>query len=303
VTRIVPSLAFAPALLFWVACSSTPAADDNTGGAGSGATSTGGSAPSAGGGGKPSAPVRCPEGTNVKGALDPVELGVVSAQIVDEQGKPTSSGLVQVCGRDKCINADVGDDGMLVKDVSQELDAPACKFGDGFSWAKLAVPLAAGDSALGTLTTVRLPDYADSVPFTPGSSVTSGGVTLTLDRSAHVDVDGLNYETDAEQGFRAVALPEAALTQLGQDFVAGFALSPLETLICPSPALSLENEADLVPGTEVELYMLGLDAAEAWVPYAQWQKVSDGVVSDDGTTLDFAEGPPVLTALGVKVKG
>ena len=297
-TRLLPSLVCAPALLLWVACTSTPASDAD-GGAGSNA---GGSA-TAGSGGSSSNNVSCPKGTNPKGAPAPVALGVVSAQIVDQQGDPTSSGLVQVCGRDKCINADVGDDGTLVKVVNQDLDTPACKFGDGFSWAKLAVPIGEGDTDLGTLTTVRLPDYADGVPFTPGESATSGGVTLTLDADAHVEVDALEYETEAEQGFRAVSLSEAALAQLGQDFIAGFALSPLETRICPSPALSLENGSDLAPGTEVELYMLGLDAAEAWVQYGQWQKVSDGKVSDDGQTLDFAEGPPLLTALGVKVKG
>lgn len=232
-----------------------------------------------------------------------MSLGLVSGQLVDEQGEPTSAGLVQICGKDICINARVGDNGKLAEGVDQTLDTPACKFGDGLTWGKLALPLAAGDSALGTLTTPRLPEFADAVPFTSGEAVTSGGVTLTLAANAHVEVDTLTYEDEAQQGFRAVALSEPALTQLGQDFVAGYALSPVETRICPSPALSLENTGDLPPGTALELFVLGLDVAEKWAPYGAWQKVGEGQVADDGATLEFADGLPLLTAIGIREKG
>ena len=87
------------------------------------------------------------------------------------------------------------------------------------------------------------------MPLAPGKSVSSGGVTLTLDPSAKVVVNSLDYETEEQRGFRAAALTGAALTQLGQDFVVAFGLSPLETRICPSPALSLENAAGLAAGT------------------------------------------------------
>lgn len=229
-------------------------------------------------------------------------VGVVSGLLVDEQGAATSAGLVQICGKDVCINARVGEDGKLGEEVAQSLDAPACKFGDGLGWGKLAIPLAAGDTQLGTLTAVRLPDFSESVPFTPGEQVASGGVTLTLAANVHVEVDTLTYEDEAQQGFRAAALPEAALTQLEQGFVAGFALSPVETRICPSPALSLENRAKLAPGAELELYVLGLDVSEPIAPYGQWQHVGDGQVSEDGATLEFPDGVPLLTAIGIREK-
>ncbi|HEY6078106.1 MAG TPA: hypothetical protein VIW29_04850, partial [Polyangiaceae bacterium] len=98
-------------------------------------------------------------------------------------------------------------------------------------------------------------------------------------------------------------LPEAALAQLDQGFVLGFALSPLETRICPSPALSIDNSAELGAGSELELYVLGLDVGEAWAPYAGWQKVGEGAVSEDGATLEFPAGLPLLTAIGIKEKG
>jgi hypothetical protein len=81
-----------------------------------------------------------------------------------------------------------------------------------------------------------------------------------------------------------------------------FALAPLETVICPSPALSIENTAELAAGTELELFVQGLDVSEEWAGYARWQKAGEGSVSDDGATLEFPDGVPVLTAIGVREK-
>lgn len=295
----MPFFACAVALFGCVGCTSTPA-DPDAGGGAAGESSTGGSATTGGKGGS-AAVERCPAGTNPSSEANPVELGTVSGQLVDEQGDPTSAGLVQVCGKDICINARVGNNGELAQVVDDTLDAPACKFGDGLTWGKLAIPLESGDTDLGTLTTVRLPDFSESVAFTPGDSISSGGVTLQLAAEARVEVDLLTYEDEAQQGFRAAALSEPALTQLNQDFALGFVLSPVETRICPSPALSLENTANLAPGTALELFILGLDVAEHFAPYGQWQKVGEGQVSEDGAALEFPDGLPVLTAIAVRV--
>ena len=286
------------AALLGVACASDPAGTDPGGAGGEPAASAG----SSGGGKGGDVEAECPPADNPRGAARPVTVGLVSGEIVDDQGEPTSSGLVQICGRDICVNARVGDDGKLAQDVAQVLDDPACKFGDGLTWGKLAIPLSDGDTELGTLTTARLPDFADGVPFTPGQAISSGGVTLTLTADAHVEVDTLTYEDDSQRGFRAVALPEAALSQLNQDFVAGFALSPVDTRICPSPALSLENTPDLAPGAALELYVLGVDVSEALAPYGDWKKVGEGHVSDDGATLEFPDGLPLLSAIGIREK-
>lgn len=295
-TRPWHFLVVIPALLASAACSSDPAAPADGAAAGSGGTGSGGS--SAGG----SASVRCPEGTNPRSDPNPVEVGVITGLIVDEQGAPTSAGLVQVCGKDVCTQANVGASGKLAETVGDTRDTPAVKFGDGFEWAKLTALLSEGDNDVGTLTTVRLPAYEDAAALTPGESASSGGVTLTLASDAHVEVNFLDYETEDQQGFRAAALTEDALTQLQQGFVQAYALSPLETHICPSPALSLENTSGLEPGTELELFLLGLDVEEQFAPYAAWQNIGEGAVSEDGTTLEFPEGVPVLTAVGVKVK-
>jgi len=298
VTRLIGLVGCALLLLSSAACSSTPTEPDDNRDASGGAAGDAGAS-----GSGDSNFFKCPEGKSPKSAANPIEVGTVSGQIVDEQGAPTSAGLVQICGKDICINARVGEDGALAQSVDRTLDAPACKFGDGLTWAKLAVPVVAGDNALGTLATVRLPDFADGATFTPGEAVSSGGVTLTLDPSAHVNVDGLTYIDESQQGFRAVALPDQALAELKQDFVAAYALSPVETRICPSPSLSIENAAQLAPGSGLELYILGFDVAEPWAPYGAWQKVGEGQVSGDGKTLEFPDGLPLLTAIGIKETG
>lgn len=278
--------------LLGVACSDNGAVSDiPTGAAGDGA------------GGQPTEPAaHCPEATGEHGEPQVLTVGTVSGQIVDEAGEPTTAGLVQVCGIDVCNNADVGVNGKFVQPGGQPINTPALKFGDGLEWAKLALPLGEGESVLGTLTTVRLPPFDEGQPLDPGTTVSSGGVTLTLPAGAAVAMNILDYATESEQGFRAVRLPEAALTQLQQDFVVGYALSPLETRVCPNPSLSLENSLDLPAGAGLELYALGLDADEKLLPYAAWQRVGEGAVSADGATLEFPEGLPVLTAIGVKVK-
>lgn len=278
------------------ACSSDPAEPD--GSAGGGGSASGGGSSGSGGKGLE----RCPAGTNPSRDPNPVEVGAISGLIVDEQGEPTAAGLVQVCGRDVCTQANVGSNGRLSENVGDTRDTPAVKYGDGFEWAKLTTLLGAGDNDLGTLVTVRLPAYESGAALTPGSSSSSGGVALTLSESAHVEVNFLDYEGEEQQGFRAAALPPAALEQLDESFVQAYALSPLETRICPAPALTLENTADLEPGAELELYLLGLDVEEEFAPYAGWKKIGEGAVSEDGATLDFPDGIPVLTAVGVKVK-
>jgi hypothetical protein len=291
-----PGYLLCSSLLLCLACASEPTGQDSVGG-GAGSSST------AGAGGSGSAPESCPAGPGRETTGDAIFIGNVSGRIVDEQGQPTSSGLVQICGKDQCINADVPETGELAQRVMSSMVAPACKFGNGKSWGKLAIPLATGDTDFGTLTTVTLPPFSAGAALEAGKSVSSGGVTLSLSDDARVEIDTLTYEDEREFGFRAARLPESTLEQLGQGFVLGFALAPVETHICPSPALSIENSTDLPAGTELELFIHGLDVLEAWAPYAGWQKVGEGSVSDDGQTLDFPEGVPLLTAIGVREKG
>ena len=291
--RLLPCAAL---LLLSAACASDPAEAPSIPGAG-GDSSEGGT--------PGTTPLDCPSGPQRNGAPDPIEVGTVTARFVDEHGEPALVGRVQICGIDICRDATTNTSaaGELVKVMSEAVDAPACKFGDGLDWAELLVPITAGDNDLGTLVTARLPDLASAERFAPGRRVSSNGMTLTLAEDAYVETNTLDYETDEQQmSFRAVELPADALSQLQQDFVVAFGVSPLETTICPNPKLTMENNTALPPGTELELYILGLNAAGRWAAYGTWHKVGEGRVSDDGASLDFADGVPVLSAIGVRVK-
>ena len=116
-------------LLLCLACASEPAGEDNAGGS-AGSSGTAGS----GGGGTSSSPKSCPVGPGRETATDSIYVESVSANIVDEEGEPTSSGLVQICGKDQCINANVPETGKLAQDVLSSMVAPACKFGNGKAW-------------------------------------------------------------------------------------------------------------------------------------------------------------------------
>jgi hypothetical protein len=248
----------------------------------------------------PEPAMECEAGPEPKTGAAVVEVGRVEGEIVDEQGEPASAGLVQICGKDICINADVGDNGLLEAVINTDMDTPACKYGDGSTFGKLALPMAADDTDLGTLTTVRLPSVERSARLTPGEVVSSTGVTLDLAPDARVEVDTLTYEEEESHVFRAASVPAAMLARLDPEFVLAFALAPVETRICPSPALTIENSVGLSPGALLELYILGLDVLEEWAPYAGWQKVGEGQVSEDGARLEFPEGVPVLTAIAVR---
>jgi hypothetical protein len=283
-------------------CTSDPVDAGAMGAGGEGGAADAGGA--SGRGGARSEPEECPEGPYPRSQTESVDVGSVQATFVDDRGQPTSAGLVQVCGKDVCVNANVPESGRMSQAVNQAIEAPACKYGDGREFGKLVIPLPPGerDADLGSITAVRLPSFEDGVPLVPGGRVSSGGVTLELSEDANVHVDRLTYEEDSEHGFRAAELTPEALDDLGQGFALAFTLAPVETRICPNPSLSLDNGAELEPGAELELFVLGLDVTEEWAPYSLWEKVGEGSASDDGQRLEFPGGIPILTAIGIKVK-
>lgn len=279
-------------------CASEPtnsdgeAGNSNGGGAGSDGTGTAGNKAA-----------RCPEGPAPKSATEPVLVEQVSGRLIDEEGQPTPDAHLQVCAKNVCYDATLGSSAQFDETYGEEMDAPACKFGDGKGWGKLAIALDGGTSDVGTLTVVTLPPLAQGAKLGAGDAASSGGVTLTLSDDVRVEIDELTYEDEGEWVFRAAPFSEAVLAELGQDFALGFSLAPHETVICPSPALSVENTADLEAGATLELFVHGLDVSEEWAPYAGWEKVGEGEVSQDGATLEFPDGVPVLTAIGIRVKG
>ncbi len=293
------------------ACSSGSGSATGTGGgdatgggtnAGGGSTTTG----SSGTGGEK----ECPPGPGYKGGEATLAVGTVTATMVDAvTGKGVVGLDVFICGINICLAAvpTQNDGTVTAAGAGTEVVAAALKYGDGIAFAKFAVPLTGSAMDFGTLITAALP--AEGKTIQPGKAVLSGGVTLTVPEGGTIIHDELLFDTPEKQQFRAVALPldKAAATvdpKLG--LVAVFGVGPLETVFCPSAAVEFANPdpAQLPAGTAVEFLVHGESAFQEWAPYSGWAKVSDGVVSADGTKISTAAdgGMPVLTTFGVRKK-
>jgi hypothetical protein len=223
--------------------------------------------------------------------------------LVDADEQPVAGELVQVCGTDLCVPGESSEDGSVTIQPNQALTRPAFKFGEGvvtprFAWLLPPEPTV----ALGVVHTVRLPDISSGVPLQSGATVTSGGLTLTLPDGGRVEVDRLTFRTDEEQAFRAVQVPlEHAPEVIGNEFELVYAGTPTDTVFCPPAQLIIENSEGWPAGTDVEVYLHGVDIEEEWAPYGGWGKVSDARVSDDGARIETTSpGLPLLGVLGFK---
>lgn len=297
-------------------------AGTGAGGAG-GSTSSGGSAGSnsGGAGGAGGSNPECAAGPGYATNPSPVRVDQVTATILDLNAAPVSGLLTQVCGTDFCVNGKTDDAGAVVTCQSggqictpgispgQELTHPAFKYGAGLRYVKFAYPLPTGSTQfnLGTLTIVPLDPPGSGSPLTPGSTVSSNGVTLTLAEGTVVTIDELTYLAADEQQFRAVVFepadaPDAIDSSLNLELLVG--TTPIETEFCPAAALSLPNSKGWAADSEVEFFLHGVSIEEEWAPYAGWAKVSDGKVSADGTTVttNEGEGIPHLSVIGVRLK-
>jgi hypothetical protein len=93
------------------------------------------------------------------------------------------------------------------------------------------------------------------------------------------------------------ALPESF------GFELAYGLAPLGTTFCPPAKISLKNTLDWSPGTEVEVFVQGLDVTEKWAPYATWLMVGEARVSSDGSSIDSTSGGiPILSSIALRRK-
>ncbi|MBK8258951.1 MAG: hypothetical protein IPK82_40610 [Polyangiaceae bacterium] len=300
-------------LLFPVALVACSSGGDGTGGsAGAGAgggtggstssSSTGGSTTSGTGG----TPVEC-EGPGYEGNEADVNIGKVSASVIDQNGDPAAQTAAQVCGTDICIAETTGDNGSVTVLVNQTLKKPAFKYGDGIVYSKLAILLEAGDFEFTNLVTSKLPPIGQGDAFASGASVSSSGVTIDIPAGGIAEVDSLIYPEPVDQVFRAAEIPVSpdmpgVDPSLGIEAI--FGVAPLETVFCPPAKVHFPNTAGLPAGADVEILIQGLDALQHWAPYGEWLKVSDGKVSADGSEIVTVDGQglPVLSTFGVRLK-
>lgn len=275
-------------------CSSSgPLVTDGAGGSGSG------------GNGSAGAHVCTGPGYHVEADAQP--LTQVSASLVDPGGDPVADVYVQVCGINECYTGFSDRGGKTVVTVDQPLVLPAFKYGDGYDFAELAAPLGAEpEQDVGRVVAVPLPSYANGATFPKSGDVSNGDLTLHLEAGTVVDIDELSYPDLPDQVFRSAAVPLSD-SQLAFPpsfgFELGFGVAPILTKLCPAAGLSVKNSLGWDPGTEVEVFVQGLETNELWAAYGTWTKVADAGVSSDGKSIDTTGGGvPILSSIALRRK-
>ena len=233
-------------------------------------------------------------------------ISEVDATIDDTDHAPLANVPVQIRGLNIAESATTDSTGHVTVSSAQSFQEPAFVYGDAITQVELDIQLTMATTSLGTLVTTTFPAQGEAI--VPGQASVSGGATLATPADAAIVIDTLTYENADQQRFRAAALPIADQTALLANAPTGIALlyglSPLETTICPRASLTLPNSANWAANAAVEFYVNGLDVTEQWSPYAGWAKISDGVVSADGTTVSTVadDGLPILETIGVRLK-
>jgi hypothetical protein len=281
--------------------------------AGTGGNGAGGSPPGTGGAGGTGGAdggftASCPGWPGYGGAPAPTPFASASGTIVDLTGAPAPNVFVEVSGLDLAMSSRTSASGSFTVSLDHTLMKPMLKFGDSLAWAELAVPVTMATTAFGNLTTGAMP--AVGAPFVPGGAAVSAGVTLSLPAGATATIDMLSYSTPDQQLFRIVQIPvekEAAVPGVAEyAFVLLFGATPLDTQFCPAATITVPNNATppLPANSAVEFWGLGLDVGQAWAPFGDWAKLSDGQVSADGTTIATApnQGFAVLETFAVRSK-
>ncbi len=315
--QLHPGLALrSGSLLLVLGLSLAACGDDDAGGGSGGASGQGGDAATAtttdaastGAGGDASsstgagASAACPYPEGVETSPQPTTVTQVIGVVLDADGEPLAGAEVQVCGKDLCLYGDTDGDGsfVVVNDSDQELDTPVVKAGDGIALAKLGFALPAADEEV-EARTIALADSGTAM--VAGAVAEADGVTLTLADDGAVALNLLDFGDPGEDSFRAAVFPLdlVDIVAPGEGFDMVVALGPYETRFCPPAQLTVPNDAELPAGSAVDIYLYGLQIGDSFVPYGTWDKIADGVVSDDGSTISTdAEAIPVLGPIGIR---
>ncbi len=284
-------------------------------GSGSGGTGLAGTSCSAeggeGGSGENAGPATCDTPSYADASLASGMVGKVTVTVHDTDGAPIVDTPVTVCGVDVCSNLEHTDeDGVAVVDLRSAVTKPALKFGDGLTYAELAILLdhAEAGADFPDLTLPALP--VEGAPISACATSRSNGAELTLAQNATFTLDNLPpYATADSRAFRAAELPPERFPdgiEHGAPLERIFTLAPLGAVICPPAELRLPNTAGWEPGTRVEFLVQGFgvgleDGDQPFAPYGEWQSVATGVVEADGETLRTTRGGlPIISNVGVR---
>jgi len=237
---------------------------------------------------------------------EPVRIDRVKVSVRLPSGEAVADLQVQVCGLDACVPYTTDPSGVLNAAPQTSMLRPALKYGDGFDFAELAAPLGSETRQdLGELVALPLPTLAEGAEFPKSGSLTNGDLTLQLAANGSFEHDILTYRED-EWVFRSVAIPVADSAQALPEsfgFERAYGVAPLGTTFCPPAKLSLKNTDNWPPGTEVEVFVQGLDVSEEWAPYGTWLLVAEARVSSDGRSIDTTSGGiPILSSIALRRK-
>ena len=289
--------------------------DDGTGGSGGSGTGTGtGTGTGAGMGGAGTGTATGMGGGMTCDACSPPDPaheeilytvgGNVTGNVLDQNGDPAADIVTDVCGTNLCLFGSADATGTFtVPGNDSELEDVRLLYGNGKRFAKMGARLPNCDQTncdgpqVGTINTINLPDFSVGVDLTPGSDVSQGGTTLSVPAESCFKYDLILYE-EGEFGFRStvldygasgLTLPAVDQANLGNEVVL-VATAPINTVICPAAPMEVELPASTAwtEGTEVELYLHGTKTFQHYVPYGEWSKHGEGVVTANGTVTTNA---------------
>jgi len=257
-------------------------------------------------------PATCAEGPGYVDLSYPaLEVGEITATVRTTDGEPAADALVEVCGINVCTRPKyTNESGNVAVSVDSPTQKPALKYGDAYLYGEVAVLFTGDESGtdFGTVYVPRLP--VDGAPIEPGHRAESGGVAVTLAAGGRVELDPFApYDTEEGRALRAAELPRDLWPEgldRGANLELVFTLAPMGARLCPSAPIELPNSEGWQPGTQVELYLQGLDAgvdsgAQLFAPYGEWKPFGTGVVDESGERLVLTDGAlPVVTNVGVR---
>ncbi len=285
--------------------------DNNTsvGGAGSGVSSTGGSAAATGGSGGAGGEVRndCTpkDGCPAPSPAHMGEMGTVdsiTATYIDQDGNPAEGVQTTACGTNICSTPVFSNAAGVATVDATNIDFfndPRFNAGhDAQGYAKLSglIPVKPVHD-FGTVRVIRMPDFPEGVAINPGETSSQGGVTLALAEGAELQHSCVDYATEEQRVLRGAVIDITSWTvaetpqvdqTLGIEVLV--VAMPLGTHICPGAQMTFDNVNNYAANSEVDIYLNGAKIFKHYAPYGQWVKISEGVVSADGSSIVTKDG-------------
>lgn len=237
----------------------------------------------------------------------------LEVSLVDEEGAPLEGITVFCCGTDICSEPVQTDaEGRAFIEVGSYMIEPAFKVVGGGKFISFAAPLPKDEpnAFFEPTTLIAFPEAG--VAFEPGTDqvLTSNGVSLEITAETEVEIDELSLPDEEDQLFKAVRIPLEKAPPIGAPSPLGngpieamYGLAPLSTSFDPPAKLSLPNSEGWEAGTPVHVYVHGVEIDSPHAPYAGWGKIDAGAkVSEDGETIVFEAGIPLLSTIGLGTK-